>query len=73
VNGDEPATAAERALDQHLESVRSSPPPTDASLRQSVVRTARWQRAVRAPLRVAAMIAAASASGAQILVGRRRG
>jgi hypothetical protein len=36
-----------------------------------VVRTARWQRVVRAPLVVAAQLAAAALDGFSLLTGRR--
>jgi hypothetical protein len=57
-----PTPAAERRLDEHLE-----------LLRHRVVRTARWQRAVRVPLQVAATVVGAVIDGLRVLVGGRRG
>lgn len=67
-------TPAERRLDEHLELLRSDQTGLGHSLAARTIRTARWQRAVRGPLRVAGMIAAAVLDGLG-LVGRggRRG
>lgn len=55
--------SAERALDRHLELLREGPPAPGLALARRTVRTARWQRAVRAPLRIAGMIAGALVHG----------
>ena len=49
---------AERALEARLEDVRLLPPEVDPRLAAAIVRTARWQRAVRAPLVLAGMLCA---------------
>jgi hypothetical protein len=67
---DEP-TAAERSLAQHLALLRDEPPRPAPALAGRIVRTARWQRAVRAPLRVAGLLAASLTEGVGILLGRR--
>jgi hypothetical protein len=75
VTGDPPGedrTPAERELDAHLETLRSGTPQPSTSLVRRVVRTARWQRVVRAPLRVVAMIAGAVVDGLAGLAGGRR-
>ena len=79
IGGGEPPeerSPAERGLDQHLELLRRpGAEEPGRSLVQTVVRTARWQRAARAPLRVAGMIAGALFDGVLRLVamgGRRR-
>jgi hypothetical protein len=66
------ATPAERRLDEHLEALRAGAPEPGRMLVKRVVRTARWQRAVRAPLRVVAMIAGAVLDGLAGLAGGRR-
>jgi len=68
----EDRTPAERGLDAHLETLRSGAPQPNTSLVRRVVRTARWQRVVRAPLRVVAMIAGAVIDGLAGLAGGRR-
>lgn len=65
-------TAAERGLDEHLELLRSDRSGPMRSLVRRTVRTARWQRVARAPLRVAGMIAAALVDGLSLVAGRRR-
>ncbi len=59
---------AERRLGEHLELVRVGGPEPGRSLVRRIVRTARWQRALRAPLLVAGMIAAAVVDGLRRLV-----
>lgn len=71
----EERSPAERRLDEHLELVRVAGPEPGRSLVRRIVRTAIWQRALRAPLLAAGMIAAAAADGLLRLVvlgGRRR-
>jgi hypothetical protein len=63
---------AERALEERLEVVRGLSPRADAGLAAAVVRAARWQRAVRAPLILGGLLARAAAEGLGLLVGRRR-
>jgi hypothetical protein len=66
---DPPGTAAERRLDEHLELLRHDEPgPGDMALVHRVVRTARWQRFLRAPIQVAASIAAAAIDGLRALM-----
>ncbi len=65
-------TAAERRLDEHLELLRSDQTGPSRSLADRTVRTARWQRAARAPLRVAGMIAAALRDGLGLVAQRGR-
>jgi hypothetical protein len=70
---DEPESGpAERRLDEHLELLRASPPSPGTALVPRVVRTARWQGTLRAPLRVAAMIGLAVFEGIATLVGGSR-
>lgn len=61
---------AERRLEEHLETLRSDHTGPDRSLAARVVRTARWQRVVRVPLRVVGMIAGAFVDGLGVAAGR---
>ena len=65
-------TAADLRLGEHLELLRSDQTGPRRSLAARTVRTARWQRAARAPLRVAGMIAAALLDGLGLVVQRGR-
>ena len=67
-------TAAERRLGEHLQLLRHAAPDPDRALVPRIVRTARWQRIIREPVRVAGMIAGAALDGLLALVspGRRR-
>jgi hypothetical protein len=59
---------AERRLDEHLELLRATPPEPGTSLVPRVVRRARWQSYLRAPLRVVGMIGFAFAQGLAALL-----
>ncbi len=63
---------AERRLDEHLELLRINQPTGPRSLAHRVIRTARWQRALREPIRMAALIAGAVIDGLRALTGGRR-
>jgi hypothetical protein len=60
---------AERRLDEHLELLRATPPSPGTALVPRVVRKARWQSYVRAPLRVVGMIGSAFVHGLAALFG----
>jgi hypothetical protein len=62
---------AERSLDEHLQLLRSDPPAAPGTLVSRVVRTARWQRAIRRPLMTAGAIAGAITDGVRLLFGSR--
>ena len=64
--------SAERRLDEHLELLRADRPEPSKELVRRVARTARWQGAVRAPLRVMGNIAGALVDGILRLVSPRR-
>jgi hypothetical protein len=70
---DSAPTAAERRLGEHLQLLRTAAPDPGRALVPRIVRTARWQRLVREPVRVAGMIAGAALDGLLALVapGRR--
>ena len=71
MNADEDSTdltAAERRLDQHLELLRASPPAATRELVPRVIRTVRWQRAIRDPLLLVGAVAAAVAETARLLL-----
>lgn len=63
------ASPAARALDGYLESLRTDRPTPAPNLVPSVVRKARWQRAVRAPLHAVGALVSALADGLAIMLG----
>jgi hypothetical protein len=62
---------ADDGLQEHLELLRRTPPEPSTELTVRVVRTARWQRTVRAPLLLATQLAAAVFDGLSLLAGRK--
>ena len=72
MNSEPGAAPAERRLDEHLELLRASPPSPGTELVPRVVRRARWQSYLRAPLRVVGMIGFAFLSGLGALFGAGR-
>jgi hypothetical protein len=56
-------TAAERGLSEHLQLLRHAAPDPGRALVPRIVRTARWQRIIRAPVRVMGVIAGAVLDG----------
>ena len=62
---------ADARLDQHLALLRTDAPAGSDSLARRVARTARWQRAVRAPVRAAISLLGAVAQGLGVLLGSR--
>lgn len=74
--GDSPAddlTPAERGLAQHLELLRASPPIGAPEFVPSVIRSVRWQRAIRDPLLLVGAVATAVADGLGLLCRREEG
>ena len=67
--GADAESPAERALESRLADVRLLPPEVDPRLAAAIVRTARWQRAARAPLVLAGALARAAADGLGVLIG----
>ncbi len=67
----EQPTPAERRLDEHLGLLRDAP-KAPASLVGHVVRTARWQQSLRAPLLAVAHLAAAATDAIRLLLGAGR-
>jgi len=77
MNGEAPppaSLAAERRLDEHMALLRTTDRgPAERGLVRRIVRAARVQQIIRAPLRVAGMIARAVLDGlAGLLGGTRR-
>ena len=58
-----------RQLEQYLESLRDEHPTPAPDLVPHIVRRARWQRAVRVPLRAVGSLVGALADGLAVLVG----
>ena len=74
--GDSPVddlTPAERGLTKHLEVLRVSPPSGGPELVPRVIRSVRWQRAIRDPLVLVGTVATAIAEGMGLLFGRSDG
>jgi type VI protein secretion system component VasF len=67
----EELTAAERRLAQHLSLLRPGP-AAPTSLTDRVVQTARWQQAIRSPLRAVASLAAAAGETIRLLLGAHK-
>jgi hypothetical protein len=63
-------TPAELRLSKHLEVLRVSPPSGGPELVPRVIRSVRWQRAIRDPLVLVGAIAAALANGVGLLFSR---
>jgi len=64
--------SSEDRLDEHLELLRSEPLAPSDPLAHRIARTARWQAALRTPLRAAASLLGAAAQGLATLIGTRR-
>jgi hypothetical protein len=64
-------TPAENRLQEHLGLLREQPPEPSQDLTVRVMRTARWQRAARRPMLLAAELAGAVLDGVSLLLGRR--
>jgi hypothetical protein len=69
---DSEPTVAEWRLGEHLQLLRTAAPDPRRALVPRIVQTARWQRLVRGPVRVAGMIAGAAFDGLLALVGPGR-
>jgi hypothetical protein len=71
--GNDYSDRGEARLGGYLEELRAEPPAGDRALVRRIARSARWQQAVRAPLQVAGVLAAAVAVGVAGILGFRRG
>lgn len=69
----EDLSPAERRVSEFLSGLAADAPVAGSQLSAAVVRTARWQRAARTPLRAAGSLAAAVADGVTMMLGLRRG
>ena len=63
---------AEQGLIEHLDSLGANPPEPPPGLTTRVVRTARWQSAVRPYLETAGGILGAAGSATRVLLDPRR-
>ena len=71
-NGDPPAdelSPAEQRLSEHLELLRANPPTAAPDLIGRIVRTARWQAAVRDPLVLVGAVALALGESIRLVFG----
>jgi hypothetical protein len=70
-DADEPATPAERRLDELLRPLREDPPRGTPGTALAVVSRARWQRSLRAALHSASRLVAAVGDAIGVALGRR--
>ena len=70
-DADKPQPAT-RGLSAYLETLRNDPPIPSSELVPRIVRNARWQRAIRAPLRAVGSLVGALAEGLEVLLGSSR-
>jgi hypothetical protein len=70
---DEDLSAAERRVSEYLHGLADGAATASMELSAAVVRRARWQRAVRTPLRAAGGLTAALFDGVKLVLGARRG
>jgi hypothetical protein len=66
-------TSAEQRLLAHLESLREHPPEAGDRLVPGVIRTARWQAAVRPYMSAVGGLVAAFTTGATVFMGIKGG
>ncbi|HEX2415580.1 MAG TPA: hypothetical protein VHJ37_10215 [Thermoleophilaceae bacterium] len=64
-----PPREVDRRLDEHLDLLRTEPPKPSTALVPRVIRTARIQRMLRAPVKAVLTLATAVASGVAALFG----
>lgn len=69
---DEDLTPAELRVREFLHGLASDAAPPAGDLSTRVVRAARWQRAVRTPLRAVGGLASAVRDGVELVIGTRR-
>lgn len=67
--GADDLTPAELALARHLRLLSEQPAPSGAALASRVVRTARWQEAVREPLVLVGSVAGMLADAVRLVLG----
>jgi hypothetical protein len=65
--------ASEERVAEYLGELREGRPAPDDDLTRSIVRTARWQQAVRTPVRAVGALTAALGDGLALVLGVRRG
>lgn len=68
----ETLSPAERRLEDHLQLLRAEAPQPPLAMMASILRTARWQRAVRRPLVTITTLGATVAEGIRLLFGSPR-
>lgn len=63
---------AEGRVAEYLGELREDPPAADGELTRSIVRRARWQQAVRTPVKAVGVLGAAVGDGLALVFGLRR-
>lgn len=61
-------TPAEQRLHQHLAVLREDAPPAPTTIVKRVIRSARWQRAIRRPLQAIGALSATVGRGLRLLL-----
>jgi len=61
-------TPAQGRLSEHLELLRANPPTPAGELMPRIIRTVRWQRAIRPPLVLVGVVASAISEGLSLLL-----
>lgn len=64
----ETLSPAERKLEDHLQLLRADAPQPPRAMMATILRSARWQRAVRRPLMTIATLGATVAEGVRLLL-----
>lgn len=70
-DGEDPAddlSPAEGRLSEHLELLRANPPTAAPELIGRIIRTVRWQRAIRDPLVLVGAVASAIGESLRLLI-----
>lgn len=63
---------SEDRVAEYLSELREDPPAADDELTRSIVRNARWQQAVRTPIKAVGALGAAFGDGLALVFGLRR-
>ena len=63
---------AEDRVAEYLTELRDDPPSPESGMERSIIRRARWQEAVRTPVRAVGVLGAALGEGLVLILGMRR-
>ena len=65
--------ASEQRVAEYLGELREDQPAPDDRLKRSIVRSARWQEAVRSPVKAIGVLTAALGDGLALVLGMHKG